>query len=180
MRGRERSIPAQEIVGRIDEHVSRGYKEVVLTGTQLGSYGFELPGIDLSGLMRNTREFVYSTTHSTNAILEGKVARTAFLTTRGYRDTLLYKEGGKDDVHNKTPVVTPPYVRRRLSFELTERVLSDGTVAVPLDEFEVRRVLERLRELDVEAIGVCLLWSPLNPTHEQRVAEQCRQRCQGV
>ncbi len=137
-------------------------------------------GIDLSGLMRNTREFVYSTTHSTNAILEGKVARTAFLTTRGYRDTLLYKEGGKDDVHNKTPVVTPPYVRRRLSFELTERVLSDGTVAVPLDEFEVRRVLERLRELDVEAIGVCLLWSPLNPTHEQRVGDLVEQILPGV
>ena len=51
VRGRERSIPAEEIVGRIDEHVSRGYKEVVLTGTQLGSYGFDLPGIDLAGLL---------------------------------------------------------------------------------------------------------------------------------
>ena len=136
--------------------------------------------IDLAGLVRNTREFVYSTTHSTNAILEGKVAKTAFLTTRGYRDMLLYKEGGKDDVHNKTPVIAPPYVRRRLSFELTERVLSDGTVAVALDESEVRRVLERLRELEVEAIGVCLLWSPLNPAHEQRVGELVAEVLPGV
>jgi threonylcarbamoyladenosine tRNA methylthiotransferase MtaB len=51
VRGRERSIPAEEIVGRINEHVSRGYNEVVLTGTQLGTYGFDLAGIDLAGLL---------------------------------------------------------------------------------------------------------------------------------
>ena len=51
VRGRERSIPPDEIVGKIDEYTNRGYKEVVLTGTQLGSYGFDLEGIDLTGLI---------------------------------------------------------------------------------------------------------------------------------
>ena len=51
VRGRERSIPPDEIVGTIDEYTSRRYKEVVLTGTQLGSYGFDLEGIDLAGLI---------------------------------------------------------------------------------------------------------------------------------
>ena len=51
VRGRERSVPAEELVERIDGYVSRGYKEVVLTGTQLGTYGFDLPGIDLTGLL---------------------------------------------------------------------------------------------------------------------------------
>ena len=51
VRGRERSIPPDEIVGKMDEHTGRGYKEVVLTGTQLGSYGFDLEGIDLTGLI---------------------------------------------------------------------------------------------------------------------------------
>ena len=50
-RGRERSIPPYEIVGKIGEYTNRGYKEVVLTGTQLGSYGFDLEGIDLTGLI---------------------------------------------------------------------------------------------------------------------------------
>ena len=53
VRGRERSIPPGEIVGKIREHTTQGYKEVVLTGTQLGSYGFDLEGTDLVGLIRN-------------------------------------------------------------------------------------------------------------------------------
>jgi threonylcarbamoyladenosine tRNA methylthiotransferase MtaB len=52
VRGRERSIPPEEIVRRIEEYVSRGHKEVVLTGTQLGTYGFDLRGIDLTGLLK--------------------------------------------------------------------------------------------------------------------------------
>lgn len=137
-------------------------------------------GIDLGGLASDTRVFVYSTTHSTNAILERKVARTAFVTTRGFRDTLLYREGGRDDVHNKTKAFPRPYVPRRLSFELTERVLSDGSVAVPLDDGEVRTVLARLGELEVEAIGVSLLWSPLNAAHELRVGELIDEMLPGV
>ena len=137
-------------------------------------------GTDLRGLLSRTKILVYSTTHSTNAILQGKVARTAFVTTRGYRDILLYKEGGKEDVHNKTPPAPIPYVRRRMSFELTERILSDGAIAVPLDLAEVRRVLNRLRELEVEAIGVCLLWSTLNPVHEQPVGELIEEILPGV
>ena len=136
--------------------------------------------LDLTALMLQTRLFVYSTTHSTNAILEGKVARTAFVTTRGYRDTLLYKEGGRDDVHNKTRPFPLPYVRRRLSFELSERILCDGSIAVALDEDEARRVLLRLRELEVEAVGVCLLWSPLNPVHELRVGALIEEILPGV
>ena len=52
VRGRERSVPPAKIVSTINGHVSAGFKEVVLTGTQLASYGFELPGIDLPGLLR--------------------------------------------------------------------------------------------------------------------------------
>lgn len=137
-------------------------------------------GTDLAGLAKRTKVFVYSTTHSTNAILEGKVAKTGFITTRGHRDILLYKEGGKDDVHNMTTAFPKPYVRRRMSFELTERILSDGAIAVPLDEAEVRQVLTRLGELETEAIGVCLLWSPLNPAHEERVGELIEEVLPGV
>lgn len=137
-------------------------------------------GLSTRDLVASTEAFVYSTTHSTNAILEGKVAKTAFVTTRGYRDILLYREGGRDDVHDKTKRFPRPYVPRRLSFELTERTLSDGGIALPLDEDEVRAVLERLGELDVEAIGVCLLWSSLNPRHETRVGELIEQVLPGV
>ena len=56
VRGRERSIPPDDIVRTIDEYTNRGYKEVVLTGTQLGSYGFDLEEIDLTGLIRHVQD----------------------------------------------------------------------------------------------------------------------------
>ena len=52
VRGRERSIPPEELVSQIRQRAEEGYKEVVLTGTQLGSYGFDLAGADLKGLLR--------------------------------------------------------------------------------------------------------------------------------
>lgn len=53
VRGRERSIPAEEIICEINRYAASGYKEVVLTGTQLGSYGFEWPDVDLTQLLQN-------------------------------------------------------------------------------------------------------------------------------
>ena len=131
----------------------------------------ESVGLSTSQLLGATGVFVYSTTRSTNAILEGKVARTAFLTTRGNRDILLYREGGKDQPHNLALPYKTPYVPRRLCFELTERVLADGSVAVALDEAQARATIERVGELEVEAVGVCLLWSIINPAHEMRIGE---------
>ena len=91
-------------------------------------------GVDLARLLAETSSFVYSTTHATNAILEGRTARTAFLTTEGHPDILLYREGGKDQPLNIAMPYPKPYVPRSLTFELRERVLSDGSIHRPLDE----------------------------------------------
>jgi N-methylhydantoinase A len=133
-----------------------------------------------SELLGATRVFVYSTTRSTNAILTGNVAKTAFITTRGNRDILLYREGGKDQPHNLALPFKTPYVPRRLCFEMTERVLADGSVAVELDEDAARATIARIGELEVEAIGVCLLWSILNPAHELRIGELIEEILPGV
>lgn len=137
-------------------------------------------GLSVAQLLADTSVFVYSTTHSTNAILKKKVARTAFITSLGHRDTLLYKEGGKDQVNNWAIPFPEPYIPRRLSFEVTERVLADGSVAVPLDEDGVRSTLNRIGELDVEAIGVSLVWAPINPQHEIRIGELIEEMLPGV
>ncbi len=126
-------------------------------------------GVELTRLLAETTSFVYSTTHATNAILEGRTARTAFLTTEGHPDILLYREGGKDQPLNIAMPYPKPYVPRSLTFELKERVLADGSVHRPLDEAHLREVIARLAELKVEAVGVCLLWSVVNPAHEARV-----------
>jgi N-methylhydantoinase A len=128
-------------------------------------------GLGVEELLADTHSVVYATTHATNAILEGRTARTAFLTTAGHRDILLYREGGKQNAFDLTQPYPEPYVPRSLTFEISERVLCDGAIARPLDESAVGRVIDRLRELDIEAVGVCLLWSISNPTHERRVGE---------
>jgi N-methylhydantoinase A len=128
-------------------------------------------GMSTGELLARTRSFVYATTTATNAMLEGRTARTALLTTAGHRDILLYREGGKSDPLNISVAYPEPYVPRSLTFGVGERILSDGTVLTPLDEDRLVATLRRLGELKIEAVGVCLLWSIVNPVHEKRVGE---------
>jgi N-methylhydantoinase A len=137
-------------------------------------------GLDVAALLERTETVVYATTHATNAILEGKTARTAFLTTQGHRDILLYREGGKQSPFNLAQPYPDPYVPRSLTFELPERILCDGSVARPLDEAVTLDVIERLRTLEVEAVGVCLLWSIANSSHEERVGEMLASALPGI
>ncbi len=83
---------------------------------------------------------------------------------------MLLREGGKLDPFRQIPY-PPPYVPRYLTFEITERIDSEGDVFIPLDEASVHAALERCRNLGVQAIGVSLLWSIVNPAHELRVGE---------
>jgi N-methylhydantoinase A len=140
----------------------------------------ESQGVSIATLLAQTRSVVYATTHSTNAILERKLSRTALVVTRGYRDVLLYREGGKDQPHNVAIPYPEPYVQRRLTFELSERIFADGTVAVKLREGEIEELARRLKSLDVETVAICLLWSIVNPVHELRVAERLAELLPGV
>ncbi|MBS1861427.1 MAG: hydantoinase/oxoprolinase family protein [Actinobacteria bacterium] len=151
--------------------------EAVEAGIRLAA---EARGADIAALLADTSTFVYATTHSTNAILQGKTAKTAFLTTEGHPDILLFREGGKPNAFDFTIETPAPYIPRSLTFEVGERVLSDGSVDVPLDEERLMATLDRLVELDVEAVAVCLLWSIVNPVHEQRVGELIEERLPGM
>ena len=73
-----------------------------------------------------------------------------------------------------------PYVPRRLTFEVAERIDSEGRVTVPLDEAALVETLNRVREFEVAAVAVCLLWSIVNPVHEERVGELVAEELPGV
>src|SRR5581483_8330268 len=124
--------------------------------------------------------FVHATTRAINAVLTGTTARTAFLTTGGHPDVLLFREGGRTDPFNFTRPYPQPYLPRSLTFEVPERIDAEGEVVEPLDEEAVVSICSRLRELGVEAVGVCLLWSIANPAHEQRVGELLEEHLPGV
>ncbi len=128
-------------------------------------------GLDVRTLLQSADLFVYSTTQATNAILEGRTARTALLVTEGFPDILVRREGGRLDPFNFAKENPEPYVPRRLTFEIPERVDSEGLIYTPLDEERVKQVLATLRELQVEAIAVSFLWAIVNPVHELAVAK---------
>ncbi|WAT09665.1 hydantoinase/oxoprolinase family protein [Rouxiella badensis] len=123
-------------------------------------------GITLDHLISNTSIFIYATTRATNAILEDKTARTAFLTTEGFQDTLLLREGGRPNAYDFSQAYPAPYTPRRLSFGVEERVDAEGNIVKKLDEQSAREVLRQIKAAKVEAIGVSLLWSIANPEHE--------------
>jgi N-methylhydantoinase A len=125
----------------------------------------------LGELLGRASLFIFSTTQATNAILEGTTARTALLCTEGFPDILVRREGGSLRPYDYTRPFPAPYVPRRLTFEVAERIAADGSVTTPLDELGARAQLAQARELGVEAIAVCLLWSTANPAHELALGE---------
>jgi N-methylhydantoinase A len=138
-----------------------------------------LDELSIPDLLSRTRFFGHGTTVGTNALLTRSGAKTGLLTTRGHEDTMFMgrikqKVAGMNEdqlhdflTHDKDD---RPLVRRRYVLGLNERVDYKGAEIVALDDDEVRRGLRQLVETDeCEAIAVCLLWSFMNASHEQRI-----------
>lgn len=136
--------------------------------------------MDRRVLLSQGELFIHATTRAINAILTGSIARTAFLTTQGHPDILLFREGGRTDLFNWTRSYPDPYIPRALTFEIAERVGAQGEIVKPLDEASVIELCMRLRKMKVEAVAVCLLWSIVNPSHELRIGELLAENLPGV
>jgi N-methylhydantoinase A len=122
----------------------------------------------------------HGTTVATNTLLQRRGARTALITTQGFRDLLEIARQRRPslyDLHAPKPRVL---VRRKLRREVPERVTHDGAVRRPLDVAAVDRVLDDLAGEDIEALAVCFLYSFLHPEHERQVVERARARLPGV
>ena len=126
----------------------------------LGQY----PAADAVGNIR------LGTTVATNAVLERKGATVAYVTTKGFRDVPFIQRGNRKFHYDMSWVKPKPLVKRRHCFELAERIDAYGEVVSPLDPAEVRAVAAAIRaEPEIQAVAVCLLFSYLNPAHEQAV-----------
>jgi len=133
----------------------------------LGGLGGLIGSRDLEP--ESVRTVAHGSTVATNALLEGTWARTALVTTRGFRDVLEIGRQNRSDLYDLAIRREDPIVPRDLRFELEERVDADGRVVVSLDPKHVLHLVPRLRAAGVEAIAVVLLFSYLNPAHEQLV-----------
>ena len=120
----------------------------------------------------------HGTTVATNIVIEHNGAKVGMITTKGYRDILhiaRHKKPMNFSLWQNLPWQAFPIVRRRFRLTVDERIDKDGTILIPLDDDEVRTQVRRLKTEQVEAVAVCLLFSFLNPEHEQRVAAIVRE-----
>ena len=139
-------------------------------------------GMEARALLARGDLIIHGTTIATNAVLTGRTAKTAFLTTYGHPDILVFREAGRMGLPMfDYSVPNPePYVPRALTFEVPERIGADGRILHPLDEGAVLALIPTLAAERVEAIGVCFLWSIVNPQHELRIGELLAKHVPGV
>ena len=131
-------------------------------------------------LLAQTDVLIYATTRSTNAIITGTTARTALITTEGFPDTLVFREGGKLRPFDFRQPYPEPYIPKRLTFEMPERISSEGEVVRELTEADAVAVLREVAAAGVEAIAVSLLWSIANPAHEELIGSLIERELPGV
>ncbi len=125
-------------------------------------------------VLRGMRELgaegmAHGTTVATNAILERKGARTAFVTTAGFEDLLTIARQNRPSLYDFHVARPPPAVPRERCLGVRERVDAAGRAVRPLSEREARRVAKEARALGAESVAVCLLFSFLRPRHERMI-----------
>ncbi|MDQ7828036.1 MAG: hydantoinase/oxoprolinase family protein [Armatimonadota bacterium] len=121
----------------------------------------------LAGSLEGVTTIVHGTTVATNAILERKGARTAVVTTWGFRDVLEFQTQERTDIWDLFYRKPEPLVPRDLRFEVRERMAADGRVVHPLDPASLARVLRALRRARPQSVVVAFLNSYRNPAHER-------------
>lgn len=126
---------------------------------------------DQTGAALADMEVVHGTTVGTNALLQRRGARTALITTRGFEDVLAIGRQARPELYNLNAVKPTPLVADELRFGVHERVSATGEILDPLDETELVTLVKRLRKAKVESVAICLLFSFVDSSHEQKIAQ---------
>jgi N-methylhydantoinase A len=146
---------------------SHDYAEAVLVGIRELMNDLHIP-------VSRITEIIHGCTVATNAILENKGAKTALLTTKGFRDVLELRRIRMPTLYDLNWVKPAPLVPRRFRYEVDERLDAEGKVVRVLDQSQVKELCRRFREHGIESIAVCFLHSYANPEHEKTAGEILR------
>src|SRR5437867_2679325 len=134
------------------------------------------PGVSRASGREGGTDLVHGSTVATNAIIERKGARTALITTRGFRDVLVIGRQTRPKLYDLSPQREPPLVPDELRLEANERLDWRGEVLHAIDPAEIETLLESVQHERVESLAVCFLFSFLGPDHERVVADAARSR----
>jgi N-methylhydantoinase A len=127
----------------------------------------------------DVESFAHGMTVGTNALLEERGARTALIATRGFGDVLEIARQDRPQLYRLCAPKPAPLVKEGLRFEAAERIAPQGVIE-PLAAGEPQRLAELVRDSGAEAVAICLLFSYLDPAHEQRLAEHLRRELPSV
>lgn len=121
-------------------------------------------------------QIIHGSTVATNALLERKGARTALITTKGFKDIIQIGRQNRPNLYDWSEKPSPALVPFELRYEVNERVDSGGAVLEQLDFSEVEELSQILADGGVESVAVCLIFSFKYPIHENVVAENLRKK----
>jgi N-methylhydantoinase A len=127
--------------------------------------------IEHEELISDVDRLVHGSTVAANALLERNGARMGFLTTEGFRDTLVMRRMFRENMYDTRARAPDPLVTRNHIYEVAERVDRDGQVAVPLKDRDIDQIAKKIEKEGLESIGICFLFSFRNPKHERRVKQ---------
>ncbi len=125
-------------------------------------------------------QIIHGTTLATNALIERRGAKTALITTEGFRDVIEMRTESRFEQYDLNLNLPEPLLPRQMRFTLSERVDANGTVLIPLDKAEVEAVVAQIAQGGFESVAVGLIHSYLNPAHEQQVRDVLAEKLPGV
>lgn len=131
-----------------------------------------LRGLTECGVLGDDLEIIHGSTVATNALLERKGARLAFLATAGFEDLLEIGRQTRRELYNIMVEKRLPLIPRELCFGVEERTLADGRTLKKADPREIDKIISRLKRKKVESVAVCFLHSYLNPANEESVSRR--------
>jgi len=116
-------------------------------------------------------QIIHGTTLATNALIERRGAKTAFITTTGFRDVIEMRTESRFEQYDLNLTLPEPLLARQMRYTVTERVDAKGNILIPLDRAEVEDVVAMIKTAGYESVAVGLLHSYLNDTHEKMVRD---------
>lgn len=140
-------------------------------------------GMTLEEFLRDTDRIVHGTTAATNALVTKNGARTAMITTKGFRDIIEMRRSLKIETYSMYEAYIPPYeplIPRHLRFTVNEKTKYTGEIIQKVSGSELLEIIKKLKKEKIEAVAVCFINSYVNPENEKTVAEFCEKHLESV